>query len=311
MSVFDEINQYTQWPPSKFQEPREVEHGIHLKKSVAEITVHWWSQRWLKIIDEFGLGIRWERAKLYAEKGQVISVGIENGLVKAFVQGADEEPYRVTISVKTIQKAIWTAILSDLGKTSLFAISLASGSFPAEERISQVFRENGVLLFPDRQGELHTKCTCLDWSNPCKHIAAVYLILAAQFDRDPFLLFKLRGLEQSELFSLTEPTSLESGDSSGAESFEMNGPTIAQPLLQEAAAATTSVYSRFWKSSVVASAVLGEWIAQKEVASLPVSLGDFPFWQGKENFLQKIHCVYESAPDFTQNTLAKRASSLF
>src|ERR1700722_15497171 len=123
MSVFDQTNQYTQWPPSKFQEPREVEHGIHLKKSVAEITEHWWSQRWLKIIDEFGLGVRWERAKLYAERGQVISVGIENGLVKAFVQGADEEPYRVTISVKTIPKAIWTAILCDLGKTSFFAIS--------------------------------------------------------------------------------------------------------------------------------------------------------------------------------------------
>jgi len=313
MSVFDATNQYTQWPPSKFQEPREVEHGIHLKKSMAEITEHWWSQRWLKIIDEFGLGVRWERAKLYAEKGQVISVGIENGLVKAFVQGADEEPYRVTISVKTIPKPIWTAILSDLGKTSFFAISLASGSFPAEEHISQVFRENGVLLFPDRQGELHTKCTCLDWSNPCKHIAAVYLILAAQFDRDPFLLFKLRGLEQSELFSLTKPASQAAGGSPAPnpEAVEMNSLTIAPPLLPEAAAATTSVCLRFWKSSVVASEVLGEWNAQKEVASLPVSLGDFPFWQGKENFLQKIHCAYKSAPDFTKNTLAKRASSAF
>ena len=44
--------------------------------------------------------------------------------------------------------------------------------------------------------DLRTSCTCPDWSNPCKHVAAVYYLLAEEFDRDPFLLFALRGLDR-------------------------------------------------------------------------------------------------------------------
>src|SRR5206468_289734 len=44
-----------------------------------------------------------------------------------------------------------------------------------------------------------TACSCPDWSNPCKHIAAVYYLLGEEFDRDPFLIFRLRGLDRDEL----------------------------------------------------------------------------------------------------------------
>ena len=44
-----------------------------------------------------------------------------------------------------------------------------------------------------------TDCSCPDWSNPCKHIAAVYYLLAEQFDCDPFLIFKLRGRTKEQI----------------------------------------------------------------------------------------------------------------
>lgn len=50
--------------------------------------------------------------------------------------------------------------------------------------------------------DLKTECSCPDWSNPCKHIAAVYYLLGEEFDRDPFLIFRLRGMEREELFGL-------------------------------------------------------------------------------------------------------------
>ncbi len=323
MSVFDPVNEYASWPPSKFQEPRAVEHGIQLNKGVAEIARNWWSERWFKIIDEFGLGIRWERAKLYAERGQVLSIETENGLVRASVQGSGDDPYRVMVSVKTIPKSIWTAILQDLGKNSAFAIGLSSGTLPAEEQISQVFRENGVLLFPDRQGELHTKCTCLDWSNPCKHIAAVYLLLGAEFDRDPFLLFKLRGLEQAEFFKLTAPPECmsELADDAGATA---NPPQTAPDMGRHNADAGSperyagaqsdqslrlsepEYFRQFWKTKLFDSQLQGQWSLNAQVASLPESLGEFPFWQGNENFLERIRCAYESVPEHAKIVLVKR-----
>jgi uncharacterized Zn finger protein len=54
-------------------------------------------------------------------------------------------------------------------------------------------------LFPGRKADLVPDCSCPDWSNPCKHIAAVYYLLAEQFDIDPFLIFKLRGRAKEEI----------------------------------------------------------------------------------------------------------------
>ena len=45
-----------------------------------------------------------------------------------------------------------------------------------------------------RHGEdLQTDCSCPDWANPCKHVAAAHYVLGEAVDKDPFLLFELRG----------------------------------------------------------------------------------------------------------------------
>jgi uncharacterized Zn finger protein len=46
---------------------------------------------------------------------------------------------------------------------------------------------------------LTTQCSCPDWVNPCKHVAATHYILGERFDEDPFLLFRLRGRNQEQV----------------------------------------------------------------------------------------------------------------
>ncbi|WP_269849999.1 SWIM zinc finger family protein [Methanosarcina horonobensis] len=70
------------------------------------------------------------------------------------------------------------------------------------EDIDSVFRETGLSLFPETLDDLETDCSCPDWSNPCKHIAAVYYLLGEEFDRDPFLIFKLRGVDMDDFMSI-------------------------------------------------------------------------------------------------------------
>ena len=54
-------------------------------------------------------------------------------------------------------------------------------------------------MFPERGDDLETDCSCPDWSNPCKRIAAVYLLLGEECDRDPFLIFRMRGMDREDL----------------------------------------------------------------------------------------------------------------
>jgi uncharacterized Zn finger protein len=67
--------------------------------------------------------------------------------------------------------------------------------------IEEAFKEVGASLFPEKRGDLETDCSCPDWANPCKHVAAAHYILGERFDEDPFLIFRLRGRTQDEVMS--------------------------------------------------------------------------------------------------------------
>jgi uncharacterized Zn finger protein len=87
-----------------------------------------------------------------------------------------------------------------MASQALFAAKLLSGEMPVT--IEEAFDEAGVSLFPQSREELDTECSCPDWANPCKHIAAVYFLLAEQFDEDPFLIFTLRGRTKEEIIAV-------------------------------------------------------------------------------------------------------------
>ena len=69
------------------------------------------------------------------------------------------------------------------------------------EEIEEAFVESSTSLFPASDDDLDSACSCPDWENPCKHIAAVYYLLAEAFDDDPFLIFAWRGRDKDGLLA--------------------------------------------------------------------------------------------------------------
>jgi uncharacterized Zn finger protein len=94
----------------------------------------------------------------------------------------------------------WDKVTDAMAAQAVFAAKLLSGEMP--QNIEEAFAEAKVSLFPTSKKELVTGCSCPDWANPCKHIAAVYYLLAERFDEDPFLIFKLRGLTKEEIIEM-------------------------------------------------------------------------------------------------------------
>lgn len=101
------------------------------------------------------------------------------------------------IEVDTLTGKQWDKVVEALSGQALFTAKLLAGEMPTD--IEEMFAKTKVSLFPQHQEDLMTDCSCPDWSNPCKHVAAVYYLLGEEFDRDPFLLFRLRGLGRDEL----------------------------------------------------------------------------------------------------------------
>jgi len=153
----------------------------------------WWAKKWIEALEILGsyYSNRLPRGRTYARRGAVKDLIITPGEVMAKVQGTRRTPYRVRIELKSLTNKQWQKVIKVLAEHAIFAAKLLMGEMPPN--INEVFNSCSLSLFPARATELKTSCSCPDWANPCKHIAATHYILAEAFDRDPFLLFELRG----------------------------------------------------------------------------------------------------------------------
>ncbi|NOT60629.1 MAG: hypothetical protein HOP19_10450 [Acidobacteria bacterium] len=256
----------------------EKKGGIKSQSKRGTFGDTWWGKRWIAVLESFNLGARLTRGRSYARNGSVLSIDIASGEVKAKVQGSYPQPYKVSIKLKALPEGDWRKLAKSLSTQAIFAAKLLAGEMPQE--IEDAFKAEGLALFPDKARDLETDCSCPDWSNPCKHIAAVYYLIGEEFDRDPFLLFKLRGMERDKFIQLL-----------GA----------ATPTAKEDAAATlppeplNADAVTFWQGAPLPPDWLGEARNPPIAAAVLQRLGNFPFWRGNETVSDALHGAYVNA----------------
>ena len=187
----------TPWypPPSR---PRPAD-GIKAKSRRGDIGTTWWSQRFIATLEAFDMGARLTRGRRYARAGQVLDLAVDAGVVHARVQGSRATPYRVTIRVLPISAKDWARVEEAMAARAVFLAKLLAGEMPAD--IEDAFAQCRLTLFPASPRDLTTDCSCPDWANPCKHVAATYYLLAEAFDGDPFLILAWRGRSRDELLT--------------------------------------------------------------------------------------------------------------
>lgn len=173
--------------------------GIKARSQRGAIGETWWSRRFIALLESFQLGGRLARGKRYARTGQVMSLALGPGQVTATVQGSRPKPYDVTISVATLTEKEWDRVTEAMVAKAVWLAKLLAGEMPAD--IEGVFRGCRLSLFPESPTALATSCSCPDWSNPCKHIAATYYLLAEAFDDNPWLIFAWRGRGKDSLLA--------------------------------------------------------------------------------------------------------------
>src|SRR5712692_5699387 len=112
------------FPPSR---PRRAEGGIKSQSKRGQFGESWWAKRWIQVLESFNIGARLGRGRSYARQGQVLSIDIDKGLVKATVQGSRPKPYDITIKVKSLAPADWKKLAKALSEQAIFAAKLLAG----------------------------------------------------------------------------------------------------------------------------------------------------------------------------------------
>lgn len=177
--------------------PLPTEGGLATSKQRGSMAGTWWSRRFVDALESYGLGARMQRGRRYARSGQVLTLDVRTAVIAAQVQGSRRTPYLITVSLPEPSAKQWTKIESAMAAKIGFVAQLLAGEVPLD--LEGVFATAGVSLFPRAWREVRADCSCPDWENPCKHIAAVLYVFADQLDADPWLLLRWRGRTREEL----------------------------------------------------------------------------------------------------------------
>ena len=185
------------WRDAEPTRPRPVSGGIQINSTRGAVARTWWSQRFIGVLEQIGVGGRLSRGRSYARAGQIVAMQVEVGAVRATVQGSRPKPYQARIGIPAFGKAEWAQLGQALVDDASYAAALLNGEMPRE--IESVFEAVGLTLFPASARDLVMDCTCPDHQVPCKHLAAVFYVLAERFDADPFEILALRGRDREAL----------------------------------------------------------------------------------------------------------------
>lgn len=284
------------WPFPRSGPPRPVKDGIRARSRRGAFARTWWARRWLAVLEALAIGGRLSRGRSYARRGQVMDIAIEPGLVRARVQGSRKVPYEVAIQVAPLSPADWRRLAEVLAKEAVFLARLLAGEMPAD--IESAFAKAGLSLFPSRLSELQTTCSCPDVSNPCKHIAAVYYLLGEEFDRDPFLIFRLRGTTRDDLLRKVEEVEVappSPGAAARAPADEARKETSRKPTVG------------FWRAGELPADLIPEPSVSDRPGALLARLGPFPFWRGRQPLPDALLPAYERASAAALQLLAELA----
>jgi uncharacterized Zn finger protein len=162
-----------------------------------KITRTFWGKAWCENLERYSdYENRLPRGRSYVRNRAVLDVRIEPQKIRALVQGS--ELYEVEIGISAIELPTWRKIVGECAGSIDSLVALLSGSLP--DRVMEVVTRPGEGLFPTPR-EIELSCSCPDWATMCKHVAAVMYGVGAKLDKEPELLFRLRGADPKELTS--------------------------------------------------------------------------------------------------------------
>jgi uncharacterized Zn finger protein len=160
-----------------------------------KIVETFWGKAWCENLEGYSdYENRLPRGRTYVRNGSVVDLQIAPGEIHAHVSGS--ELYKVSLKVAPVKKARWDAICKDCAGAIDSLVELLQGrlSKGVMERICR--QRHGLFPSPD---EIQLSCSCPDWADMCKHVAAVLYGIGARFDRQPELLFRLRAVDETDL----------------------------------------------------------------------------------------------------------------
>jgi uncharacterized Zn finger protein len=161
------------------------------------IAKSFWGAAWCTNLESYSdFANRLPRGRTYLRNGSVIHLSIQPGRIEALVSGSSI--YKIAITIKPCPPAKWLALCERCAGEIGSMIDLLQGKL--SRRVMEVMTQRETGLFPS-PAEITLGCSCPDWADMCKHVAAVLYGVGARLDEKPELLFTLRSVDHTALIA--------------------------------------------------------------------------------------------------------------
>lgn len=154
-----------------------------------------WGKAWCDNLESYGdYANRLPRGRSYVRHGAVIDLQIEAGKVAALVSGTST--YQVAVTIRSFPAKSWTELAAECTGHIDSLVDLLRGTLPA--RVMELVTRKQGGLFPAPK-QISFECSCPDFADMCKHVAATLYSVGVRLDEKPELLFELRGVDHTAL----------------------------------------------------------------------------------------------------------------
>ena len=159
------------------------------------VATTFWGKAWCENLERYAdFANRLPRGRTYVRNGSVLDLAIGKGKVEAYVAGSDL--YTVRIGIAPLAKARWRRVVSRCTGRIGSLVGLLRGEL--SDDVLNVLCDGKEGLFPAPR-DISLECSCPDWAEVCKHVAAVLYGVGSRLDKKPELFFVLRQVDQAEL----------------------------------------------------------------------------------------------------------------
>ena len=150
-----------------------------------------WGAELLEVLEQKTDSGRLARGKTYANTGRVYDVVVKSSHIKAKVEGNYSPYYATSMDFKAFSKDEIANIKNILEDNPLILASIMNGDL--SQKFLELLYKSRVSLFKN----FEMSCSCYDFGgySACKHIAGLYYICVSEMDKNPFLIFSLRGFD--------------------------------------------------------------------------------------------------------------------
>ena len=171
-----------------------------------------WGKAWCANLESYSdYSNRMPRGRSYVRNGSVVHLDIRRGEVEALVSGSSL--YKVKVTVAPVRGDRWKALCRECAGGIGSLMELLEGKL--SERVMGIMTRRDSGLFPSPK-EIKLECSCPDWAEMCKHVAAALYGVGARLDGKPELLFLLRHVNHQDLVSDSSAVAALTGAKTGA-----------------------------------------------------------------------------------------------